>query len=87
MIDLSWLREPVRRTAVIRAAVTLLAVVGVSLTTSQQDAIQNFAATAVVLITAFGLFDEKVLRSAVTPVGDPVLPIGTPVNNLSSKVV
>lgn len=79
MIDLSWAREPVRLKAVIQSVITLLAVVGVALTSTQQDAIQNFAATAVVLITAFGLFDAKVLRNKVTPSDAPTVTEGTTV--------
>jgi len=85
MIDLSWLNEPVRRAAVIKAAITILAVAGVSLTTTQQDAIQNFAAAGAFLIAAFGVFDFKVLRNKVTPVADPALPVNTVVNIVDSR--
>lgn len=67
MPDLSWLNEPVRRAAVVKAVITLLSIVGVAITTSQEDAINNFIAAAVILISVFGIFDWTKLRGRVKP--------------------
>lgn len=67
MPDLSWLNEPVRRAAVVKAVITILSLVGVAVTSSQEDSINNFLAAGVLLITAFGLFDWTKLRNRVIP--------------------
>lgn len=65
--DLSWLNEPVRRAAIIKAAITLLSVAGVVITSSQEDAINNLIAAVVILITVFTGFDWTKLRGRVRP--------------------
>ncbi len=79
MPDLSWLTEPVRLAATIKAVITLLTIAGIALNTSQQDAIQNFATAGVALASIFGVFDWIKLRNQVTPAQNPVVEAGTPV--------
>lgn len=67
MPDLSWLNEPVRRTAFIKSVITIITMLGVAVSTDQETAVQNFVAAAVVLTTVFGLFDWTKLRGRVTP--------------------
>lgn len=66
--DLSWLNEPVRRTAFVKSVITIVTTLGIAVTTQQETAIQDFLGAAVVLTSVFGIFDWFKLRNRVSPV-------------------
>jgi len=71
-------REPARIVAVVTALLALLVSFGVGVTLEQQDSIIQLVGH-IVAILVIVLGGSEVTRSKVTPVNDPVLPVGSPV--------
>lgn len=83
LIDL--VREPVQTVGLVRAVLLALVAFGVPVTAGQQDAIVGLVTALLTVIAT--LVADQIVRGMVTPVADPVLPVGTEVNQGDAEVV